>query len=232
MDIPVPPHVWDVTPQAAIGVQKALAGRIRTDVHMPLESVRLVGGVDVSAVRDDPLLTAGAVIWDRLSGEVVETASAQANGTFPYVPGLLSFREIPVLLQALAFLQHEPDIFLVDGHGIAHPRRLGIAAHIGLLMDRPTVGVAKSRLVGTFDEPGGRAGDRAPLMDRGENIGTVLRTKERSNPVFVSPGHRIDRESADAIVLACLRGYRLPEPTRLAHRFVNDVRTGVILQPT
>lgn len=219
-------HSWDVTPAAAVGVQRALQSRVRVDAPLLPESVRLIAGVDVSSAKDDPLLTAGIVVWDRATGRVVETVSAQSPATFPYVSGLLSFREMPVILQAVERLALEPDAWLVDGQGIAHPRRLGIAAHLGVLIDRPTVGVAKSRLTGTHDEVPTEPGAEVPLVYKGERIGTVLRSKERSNPLYVSPGHLIDFSSATALVLACLRGYRLPEPTRLAHRYVNAVRTG------
>lgn len=223
------PHTWDVTPAAAIGVQKELRSQIRTDIPIALESVRLVAGVDVSSTRFDTTLTAGIIIWDRISGQIVDSASAQAAGTFPYIPGLLSFREIPVLLQVIQQLKTEPDLWMVDGQGIAHPRRMGIAAHLGLVLDRPTIGVGKSKLTGTYDES---ATIDTPLMDKDERIGTVMHTKARSNPLFISPGHRIDQASADALVRACLRGYRLPEPTRLAHVFVNDVRKGVTHAPS
>jgi deoxyribonuclease V len=224
MRIPDLPHDWNVTPSSAIGIQRQLKGAVRTDLPLPLDRIRFVAGVDVSMTRFDSLLTAGVVIWDRTSGQVVETASAQLQATFPYIPGLLSFREIPALLQAIASVRAEPDIWLVDGHGIAHPRRLGIAAHLGVLLNRPTVGVAKSRLTGTYAELGDVMGSETPLVDDSEQIGTVLRSKTRSNPLFISPGHLIDLLSAVDIVRACLRGYRLPEPTRLAHQFVNEVR--------
>lgn len=227
MDIAPLPHTWDVTPLSAVGVQKALRARLRTDVPVPLESIRLVAGVDVSMTRFDPLLTAGIVVWDRLSGQVVETASARLQATFPYIPGLLSFREIPSLLEVVAKVRAEPDIWMVDGHGIAHPRRMGIAAHLGVLLNRPTIGVAKSRLTGRFTEPDPQPLSESPLMEGSEQIGTVLRTKTKSNPLFISPGHLIDQQSALEIVKACLRGYRLPEPTRLAHLFVNEVRIAV-----
>lgn len=200
--------------------------RVHTDTILPLDHIRLAAGVDVSSTRFNPLLTAGVVLWDRRTGQVIETVSAQSNGTFPYIPGLLSFREIPVLLEAIKKLSTEPDVWMVDGQGIAHPRRLGIAAHLGVIIDRPTIGVAKSRLTGTFSEPAPKEKSSSPLMDKGEVIGVVMRTKLRSNPLFISPGHRIDLLSAEAIVRACLRGYRLPEPTRLAHEYVNAVRTG------
>jgi deoxyribonuclease V len=224
MRIPELPHGWDVTPSSAIGVQQEIRTRVRTDVSLFPDSVRLIAGVDVSMTRFDPLLTAGVVVWDRVTGQVVETASAQLQATFPYIPGLLSFREIPALLEAIASIRAEPDVWLVDGHGIAHPRRLGIAAHLGVLIDRPTIGVAKSRLTGTYREPAETAGSSSPLMDGDAQIGVVYRSKSNSNPLFLSPGHLIDLSSAVAIVQACLRGYRLPEPTRLAHQFVNEVR--------
>lgn len=228
MRIPDLPHGWDVTPSSAIGIQKHIRETIRTDVPMSLDSVRFVAGVDVSMTRFNPLLTAGVVIWDRLQNQVVETASAQVQATFPYIPGLLSFREIPALLLAIQQLQREPDVWLVDGHGIAHPRRLGIAAHLGVLINRPTIGVAKSRLTGVYAELPEAAGSFVPLMDKEEQIGVVYRSKLKSNPLFLSPGHLIDLQSAVTIVLACFRGYRLPEPTRLAHEYVNEVRTGNI----
>jgi deoxyribonuclease V len=226
MQIPAPIHGWDVTPTEAVGIQKELRSRLRTDIPLALDNVRYVAGVDVSMTKDNPTLTAGIVLWDRTDGTILETASVQTPATFPYVPGLLSFREIPALLQAVAMLTNEPDVWLVDGHGIAHPRRLGIAAHFGLLIDRPTIGVAKSRLTGKFEEPMLAAGSRSDLMDHDEQIGVVYRSKLKSNPLFLSPGNRIDLPSAVKIVEVCLRGYRLPEPTRLAHLHVNSVRTG------
>jgi len=232
MHVLSPPHTWDVTPSAAVGVQREVAKNVRTDTPLSLDSVRLVAGVDVSCTRFSPLLTAGVVLWDRRTGVVEETSYVQTVGTFPYIPGLLSFREIPVLLQAIEKLTLEPDVWMVDGQGIAHPRRLGIAAHLGVILSRPTIGVAKSRLTGTFEEPADEEGASSPLMDKEEMIGSVIRTKPRSNPLFISPGHLIDQFSAEAILRACLRGYRLPEPTRLAHLFVNAMRTGEEFMPT
>jgi deoxyribonuclease V len=140
--------------------------------------------------------------------------------SFPYVPGLLSFREAPALLAVLRSLRSEPDALLLDGHGFAHPRRFGIACHVGVIVDRPTAGCAKSRLVGVHPEPGQRRGARRALVHRGERIGTVLRTRDGTRPVFASIGHRIDLASAEALILATGAGYRLPEPTRLADRLV------------
>ena len=156
--------------------------------------------------------------------ELVERVGLTAEAKFPYVPGLLSFREAPALLEAFGRLKARPDVVLCDGQGLAHPRRLGIACHLGLWLDLPTVGCAKSRLCGTFDEPGPVRGDRSPLVDRGETIGAVLRTRDRVAPLFVSPGHRCDLESAVGLVLATTRKLRLPIPSRMVHDFVNEVR--------
>jgi deoxyribonuclease V len=144
---------------------------------------------------------------------------------FPYVPGLLSFREIPVVLDALGKLRHPPDLLLCDGQGYAHPRRFGLACHLGVLTGIPAIGVAKSRLIGEYAEPGSNKGDWSPLMDGGEVIGAVLRTRDNVNPVYVSVGHRIELDAAQRIVLACATRYRLPEPTRLADRLVAHVKS-------
>lgn len=137
---------------------------------------------------------------------------------FPYIPGLLSFREIPVILKALHALPEVPDLLMVDGHGIAHPRRLGIAAHLGVLVGIPSIGVAKSRLIGSYQEPGIMKGDQSLLLHRQERIGTVLRSKNHTKPLFISPGHLMDHSSSVALTLQCLTRYRLPEPTRIADK--------------
>jgi deoxyribonuclease V len=219
-----PQHRWDVTPAEAVALQRALAAHTVTDT--PLKSWELVAGCDVSHDRFSTTLYAGVVVLRADDFSVVERRSAVAQVDFPYTPGLLSFREAPVLLQALAQVRHAPDVVMCDGQGIAHPRRLGLASHVGLFLDRPCVGCAKSKLTGKYDEPGPEPGSRSPLLYRGEVIGSAVRTKARTLPVFVSPGHRIDLESAVRLVLACCRGYRLPEPTRLAHLYVNEVRRG------
>lgn len=219
-------HPWVLPPREAIAIQKRLSQEV---LQIPLPNgnpARFIAGFDVSSTRFDPLLTAGVVVWDRLMNRVIETASAQAESTYPYIPGLLSFREIPVLVQALEKLNTVPDMFFVDGQGRAHPRRIGIATHIGILLDRPTVGVGKSRLCGTHAEVGPGIGDSAPLIDQGEQIGMVVRTKKNSNPLYISVGHRIDLETSVRLVMESLRGYRLPEPTRLAHLYVNAIRKG------
>ncbi len=168
---------------------------------------------------------AGVVVIRMEDFAVVERRAAVAESTFPYVPGLLSFREAPVLLQALEAVESEPDLVLCDGQGIAHPRRLGLASHVGLWLDRPCAGCAKSKLTGQYKEPAAAPGSRSPLTDHGAIIGSVVRTKARVQPVFVSPGHRIDLDSSVRWVLAACRRHRLPEPTRLAHLYVNEVRT-------
>lgn len=179
-----------------------------------------MAGLDCAFSRDGEQCIAGVVVWDVAAARVVEERIATRPLRFPYVPGLLSFREAPALLAVLRKLRSEPDALLFDGHGYAHPRRFGIACHVGLVADRPSAGCAKSRLVGEHGEPGPARGASRPLFDRGERIGSVLRTREGSRPVYASVGHRMDLATAERLVLACGAGYRLPEPTRLADRLV------------
>jgi deoxyribonuclease V len=183
-----------------------------------------VASADISYNRFDPIFYATALVYDAKTGEVVEVSNAVRRGTFPYVPGLLSFREAPALLEAFAGIRTMPDVVLIDGHGLAHPRHIGIATHLGLWLGVPTVGCAKTRLCGTYKEPGQRVGALASLMHRGEQVGDIVRTKKNVKPVFVSVGHRIDLASAVRVVLSTTNGYRLPEPSRLAHLRVNDLR--------
>lgn len=159
-----------------------------------------------------------------VSFELVETASATMDVTFPYIPGLLSFREAPVCLAAIEKLEHQPDVFMIDGQGIAHPRRLGLAAHLGLFLDKPTIGCAKSRLTGTFAEPALEKGAHEPLYDGDEIIGAVVRTRTNVKPLFISVGHRCTLDDAIDLTLACAIKYRLPEPTRLAHNTVSRLK--------
>ena len=184
----------------------------------------MVAGLDAAYSRDGTRCIAGAIVWDVERCRVVEQRVASRPLTFPYVPGLLSFREAPSLLAALRKLRANPDALMCDGHGLAHPRRFGIACHLGVLVDLPSVGCAKSRLVGSHRLPAERRGARAALTDRGQKVGVVLRTRRGVKPVFVSVGHRIDAESAVALVLRCGGGYRLPEPTRLADRLVAEAK--------
>jgi deoxyribonuclease V len=178
--------------------------------------IRRVAGLDCAFTRDGAHCLAAAVVWDLAEAAVVEQRIAARPLRFPYVPGLLSFREAPALLAALRKLRGAPDALMIDGQGLAHPRRFGIACHVGVICDLPTIGVAKSRLVGEHRDPAARRGSRAALRDRGERIGTVLRTREGVKPVFVSIGHAIDLAAAERLVLRAGAGFRLPEPTRRA----------------
>jgi len=218
-----PLHSWKLSPKEAIALQKELATQIALHDSVP-DSPKLVAGVDVSYARIAEQFHAAVVLLDYDSMEIMETASASGDVNFPYVPGLLSFRELPILLQALQKLESVPDVILVDGQGIAHPRRLGLASHLALWLDLPTIGCAKSRLCGEFEEPAAEKGAWTPLRDGEEDIGRVVRTKNRVRPLYVSPGHRVDFRRAAEIVLQCGRGYRLPEPTRQAHLLSNRVR--------
>lgn len=216
MKIPRAPHPWSLSPRRAIAVQRRLARAVR--IEAPSAPPRLVAGLDAAFTRDHCL--AAVVVWDLREARVLEERTAVRPVRFPYVPGLLSFREAPALLAALRRLERIPDLLICDGQGLAHPRRFGIACHVGVVSGLPSVGCAKSRLIGEHREPGPRRGARAALLDRGERVGTVLRTREGSKPVYVSVGHRIDLASAVRVVLACGAGHRLPEPTRLADRRV------------
>jgi deoxyribonuclease V len=215
-------HSWSLTPAEAAALQKELAGRV--DARTPLTECKLIAGADVSYNRFSTRFYAAVVVLRVEDGSIVETQTAVADTPFPYVPGLLSFREAPVLLEAFARVQSNPDAIMLDGQGVAHPRRMGLAAHIGLWLEKPCLGCAKTRLIGTYKEPGKRPGSLSPLVDKEEIIGHVLRTKKKVNPLFVSVGHRIDLPSAVRLVLASCRGYRLPEPTRQAHLHVNALR--------
>ncbi len=222
-------HAWDLSPQEAFAQQNELASRVEREPR--LGPVRRVAGVDVS-VRDD-VSHAAVVVLDFEGMTPLDYAIATRPVTFPYIPGLLAFREGPVVLDALEQLGTTPDLLIFDGQGLAHPRRLGIASHIGLLVDMPAVGCAKSRLCGRHDEPGQEPGSHAPLLDRGELVGAVLRTRQGVKPVYVSIGHRVDLETSIKYVLDCCRGYRLPETTRWAHRVAGgDVPPIQARQPT
>ena len=205
-----------------MAVQKKLAPRVVRET--PNRAIRFVAGLDAAFSTDARHCIAGVVLWDVEERRVLEEATAMRPLRFPYVPGLLSFREAPALLTALRKLRRTPDAILCDGQGLAHPRRFGIACHIGLLTNIPSLGCAKSRLLGSHDEPGAERGSGAPLLDRGEVVGTVLRTQRRVRPVYVSIGHRFDLASATALALACAVRHRIPEPTRLADRLVARIK--------
>lgn len=219
-----PLESWPTTPAEAIALQRLLSPQVLTCDR--LEPITTVAGVDAGFEENGSITRAAVVVLSFPELTVLETAIARLPTMFPYVPGLLSFREIPALLNALGQLQQIPNLILCDGQGIAHPRRFGIASHLGVLMDRPTIGVAKSRYIGSFEEPGIAKGSWSPLWDREEVIGAVLRSRQGTKPLFVSPGHRISLETAIAYVLACTPKYRLPETTRLADRLAS--RRGTI----
>jgi len=208
-------HSWQVTVAEAREIQRSLASQVvrGNEVTAP----RLIAGVDISH-EDKSGMAKGAVVVLRFPElALVERIVVQQRVSFPYVPGLLSFRETPLILAACERLTLTPDLFIADAQGIAHPRRLGLASHLGLLLDVPTIGCAKSILCGRHGELGEEPGCYAPLLDGDEVIGAALRTKRGTNPVYVSIGHKVDLEAALHWVMACLGGYRLPEPTRLAH---------------
>ncbi|MBI2873069.1 MAG: deoxyribonuclease V [Chloroflexi bacterium] len=209
-------HPWDVSPSQARETQSHLASQVSltSDLQGP---PRLVAGLDLSPPGRDGVAL-GAVVVVQLPGlELVEVRTARREVRFPYIPGLLSFREAPALLAALERVTLEPDLLIVDGHGLAHPRRFGLACHIGLLTEKPTVGCAKSILVGSHEELGPEAGAWVELVDKGSIVGAAVRTRASVSPVYVSSGHRVTLEEAVHLVVACCRGHRVPEPTRLAH---------------
>jgi deoxyribonuclease V len=215
-------HPWPTAEADALALQAELAARI--DTSTPLARFDTVAGCDVAYHTEAPLLFAAVVVLRAADLAVVEAATVTAAVTFPYVPGLLSFREVPALLDAISQLRTFPDVFMVDGQGVAHPRRFGLACHLGLWADRPCVGCAKTWLVGDHDEPGPAAGDAAPLTVGGEVVGAAVRSAAGAKPVFVSPGHKLDADSAVAVVRATLSGYRHPAPTRAAHLAANQLR--------
>ena len=215
-------HSWQLDVKQAWGVQRELARQVRRwdDFTGP----RYIAGVDVSVKRESGVAIGVVVVLRYPELETVEVKAARGQLDFPYIPGLLSFREIPLLLEACAALETVPDLILVDGQGILHPRRLGLAAHLGLVLDRPTIGCAKSLLCGQVEALDEAVGSYREVIDDGEVIGAALRTRLRVKPVYVSIGHRVSLESAMDWVLKCCRGYRLPEPTRQAHLAANDFR--------
>lgn len=212
---PEPTHRWDCSPKEAVALQTFLASQVMVG-SSGVDQADTVAGIDVSVA--DGRARASVVVVKLDSLATLEIALAQREVSFPYVPGLLSFREGPVILDALAQLKITPDVLLFDGQGRAHPRGMGIATHIGVLLDCPSVGCAKSRLCGTHEQPGRERGAYTLLYDNGEVIGAVLRTRSRVKPVYVSVGHRTTLAEAIALVLRCGAGYKLPEPIRRAHR--------------
>lgn len=224
-------HGWNLSYAQAAELQKHLASRVQFTALK--ETPKLIAGLDCALSKDRKRIVAGVVVSVLDSRRVssiqypassIETTSAIRKATFPYIPGLLSFREAPVCIAAVEKLKTKPDIFIIDGQGIAHPRRLGLASHLGLFLDKPTIGCAKSRLTGYFEEPTLEKGSWSLLKDKDEIIGAVVRTRTNVKPVFVSVGNKCVLGDAIKITLACATRYRLPEPTRLAHQLVSKLR--------
>jgi deoxyribonuclease V len=214
-------HPWDVLPREAVAIQERLRGRVVAADRLP-RRIRRVAGVDAGFDPRLRVTRAAVAVFSFPSLELVDQGTARRATGFPYVPGLLSFREIPALLDALARLRQAPDLLVCDGHGLAHPRRCGLACHLGLVTDTPAIGVAKTLLVGKHAAvPAGRGAWR-PLVEGQEVIGAALRTRPLVRPVYVSAGHRVSLETAIRLVLELTRGYRLPETTRLAHRLASE----------
>lgn len=215
-------HKWDITYNEARSLQERLASKIRfTSVRKP---PKIVAGIDCAFSKDGNRIGAAVIVMDYPDLNVIEIKTATAEVTYPYIPGLLSFREAPVCIKAVEKLENTPDVFLVDGQGIAHQRSLGIAAHLGLFFNKPTIGCAKSRLVGEYKEPDSEKGSHSPLMYKGQQVGAVVRTRTNVKPLFISVGNKCDLNFAIKMTLACAKKYRLPEPTRLAHQAVTKLK--------
>lgn len=213
---------WNLLPREATRLQEQLRERVVREDRFG--RLRTVAGADLAFDPETDFAFAGVIVYGFPEMEEIERRMARAKLNFPYVPGLLSFRETPILAQAFRRLNTEPDLLLVDGHGRAHPRRFGMACHLGVLFDKPTIGCAKSVLVGEYKEPGTRAGSTSALVFEGERVGTVLRTRADVKPIFVTEGHRVSLRSAVGLVRACLDGFRIPKPTREADRYVRELR--------
>ncbi len=230
-------HEWDLSCAEARQLQIKLAQRVRFIAMKKKPGI--VAGLDCAFSKDGKQIFASAVVIDLSDFAIIETTTATRKVEFPYIPGLLSFREAPACIDAIEKLKITPDCLIVDGQGFAHPRRLGIASHIGLLIDKPTIGCAKSRLIGTFEKLGNKKGSFSPLVDVArpswpcihglearatEEIGVVLRTRPDVKPVYVSVGHKCTLDDAISVVLQCTTRYRLPEPSRLAHQLVGQAK--------
>jgi deoxyribonuclease V len=216
-------HPWHVNVTEAQRIQQRLRRHIQVGTYV--RDMHYIAGADIAIAPATSTIYAGVVVLDYATLAVVERKSLVSSTDFPYIPGLLSFREAPALLQVFAQLDTTPDVVVFDGQGIAHPRGLGIASHMGLLLDVPAIGCAKSRLTGRYEEPSPHRGAHTPLYGgHGQVLGAVLRTKDRTKPVFVSVGHKIELSQALDILLHCHRGYRIPEPTRLADQYVGTIR--------
>lgn len=222
-------HSWNLSYAQARELQTKLACKV--EFAPTKKKPELVAGVDCAFSKDGKRIFAAVVVLRRPEFELVETASASRKVTFPYIPGLLTFREAPVCIAAIEKLKNQPDVFIIDGQGIAHPRRLGLAAHLGLFLDRPTIGCAKSRLTGTYEEPSPEKGayswlkeEKSTASVQSDVIGAVVRTRTNVKPLFVSVGNKCLLKDAIRVVLDCAIKYRLPEPSRLAHQTVSKLK--------
>lgn len=215
-------HSWDVTPKEARAIQKRLTDRvIKKDCF---KEIRVIAGADIAVDKANNVGIAGVIVYSFPDLKEIERKNTRLKLHFPYVPGLLSFREAPLLLEVFKKLENFPDLIFFDGQGVAHPRRFGIASHMGLMLDLPSIGCAKSRLIGTFDEPPNRKSSYSWLKDKDEIIGAVVRTREDVRPMFISVGHKISLETAVDIVLKCSLKYRVPVPTREADLYVEEIK--------
>ena len=215
-------HSWNVTAKEAVQIQKEL--RHQVNIADDFLAPRRIAGVDVGFIDNGKKTRAAVAVLSFPALELLEYQTVVTETVFPYIPGLLSFREVPAILIALSRLQVLPDMILCDGQGYAHPRRLGIACHLGIITNIPTVGVAKTRLIGSHGAVPEEKGGWVELIDKDETIGAVLRTREKVKPLYISPGHRVSLETAIHYVMACVTKYKLPETTRCAHRLASDVK--------
>lgn len=218
-------RLWDATPEEALRIQDDLKSRVA--LKRGFSKLEVVAGADVAFAGDRVFAAVVAFEYPKL--EIIEESYSGAKTAFPYIPGLLSFREGPVLIECYRSLSCDPDLIIFDGQGIAHPKGLGLASHMGVVLGKPAIGCAKSRLIGRYSEPGWTKGSRSDLRAGGRVVGAVVRTKTGVKPVFVSPGHLTDIHTSTEVVLNCSRGYRLPEPTRVAHIRVEEFKKGMIL---
>ena len=215
-------HSWDLNAKDAVALQKELAAQVV--IEKPTRAIETIAGADISFNKFSEVIYAAIVVLRLDTLETIAKSGVVTTAKFPYVPGLLSFREMPALIEAWQKLEIEPDAIVMDGQGTAHPRAMGIACHAGLVFERPAIGCAKSVLVGKFDEPDETRGSWSPMMFKNRTIGAALRTKNRVSPVYVSPGHQMDLPTAIDLMLRCDGGYRVPEATRRAHLYVNEMR--------
>ncbi|MBV9159480.1 MAG: deoxyribonuclease V [Candidatus Kaiserbacteria bacterium] len=219
-------HAWNVSVSEATAIQKALREKIElTPLPRPPQAI---AGADISFSRYSDIFHAAVVVFSFPDLVEIDRSFHTMRVSFPYVPGYLSFREVPAIAEAFEKLKKKPDVLVMDGHGIAHPRRLGVATHLSLAIDTPTIGCAKSKLYGEYKAPAAAPGCTAPLIDpkTGDTLGALLRTKAKCKPIFVSPGNRITLDESLEIIRACVRDYRIPVPTRRAHELVNEFRRG------